>query len=387
MTMNVYNIVWADDEIDDLLDKDTIEDLKSQGFKVVGVAHDGEELEVLLNKPEMIDAVIVDANFNESDTEISSERDTSGLDYARGLYIHKLKKSIPFFLFTNRSDELLREIYKNNPKFLDDFPRHERWFNKSQQGEYEEMLNEIKAQVEKIKSPSFVIRNKYRQEFEAAKLIPNAENLLFKGIQSEVTTTDLSNEAITESFNPVRMICERIIDRCQEKGYIPYISSLNSICDFLRQKEVEGFKLNTPIMHKTLVSSMEYFLSITQDGSHDKSSLPLEVIDYVRKRNNNNLYRSILYIVMDLLLWYKDLTDKIPEPEGLWCGTYEATGKVCARMNGDRLVYTVNGEYQIEDNGEIKDGSEIFIIKSAPTRYPFDNVTKFVFKTNYKIKK
>lgn len=386
MTKNVYNIVWADDEIDDLLDKDTIEELESKGFKIVGQAHDGEELESILSKPEMVDAVIVDANFNESDVKIGSERDTSGLDYARGLYLHTLKKSIPFFLFTNRSDELLREIYKNNPKFLEDFPRHKRWFNKSGQGEYDELFEAIRAQVEEIKSPSFVIRNKYRKEFEAAKLIPNAENLLLKGILSEVTN-DLSNEAIVECFTPVRMICENIIDQCQAREYIPYISSLNSICDFLRLKEVEGFKLTTPIMHKTLVSSLEYFLSITQDGSHDKSCLPLEVIDYVRRRNNNNLYRAMLYIVMDLLLWYKDLIDNNPESKGLWTGAYEAIGKVCAKTNGERLVYTVNGEYQIEDNGEIKDGSEVFIIKSVPSRYPFGKITKFVFKTNYKIKK
>ena len=386
MTKNVYNIVWADDEIDDLLDKDTIIELESQGFKIVGQAHDGEELESFLSKPEMVDAVIVDANFNESDVVIGSERDTSGLDYARGLYLHTLKKTIPFFLFTNRSDELLRDIYKNNPKFLEDFPRHKRWFNKSGEGEYAEMLDAIRNQVEEIKSPNFIIRNKFRKEFEAAKLVPNAENLLFKGIQSELTN-DLSNEAIVDCFTPVRMIYENIVDQCQERGYIPYISSLNSICDFLHQKEVEGFKLTVPIMHKTLVSSLDYFLSITQDGSHDKSCLPLEVIHYVRNRDNNNLYRTILYIAMDLLLWYKDLLDEIPEPKDLWTGTYEATGKVCARMNGGRLVYTVNGEYQVEDNGELKDGKDIFIIKSHPNRHPFGSVTKYVFKSNYKIKK
>ena len=119
MNANVYNIVWADDEIDDILDNDTINDLKDKGFNIVGMAHDGEELERLLNYPDQVDAVIVDANFNESDTAIESERDTSGLDYARGLYIHKLKRRIPFFLFTNRSDELLKGIYKDNPKFLD----------------------------------------------------------------------------------------------------------------------------------------------------------------------------------------------------------------------------------------------------------------------------
>lgn len=78
MTKNVYNIVWADDEIDELLDSETIAELESKGFKIIGQAHDGEELESLLKKPEMVDAVIVDANFNESDVEISSEKDTSG---------------------------------------------------------------------------------------------------------------------------------------------------------------------------------------------------------------------------------------------------------------------------------------------------------------------
>ena len=179
MTMNVYNIVWADDEIDDLLDSETITELESKGFKIVGQAHDGEELEALLNKPEMIDAVIVDANFNESDVEIGSERDTSGLDYARSLYTHKLKKSIPFFLFTNRSDELLKDIYKHNPKFLEDFPRHKRWFNKSGQGEYDEMFEEVKNTVEEMKSTSFIVRNRYQYELNAASLFSGTSEFIF----------------------------------------------------------------------------------------------------------------------------------------------------------------------------------------------------------------
>ena len=384
MTMNVYNIVWADDEIDDLLDRETIIELESKGFKIVGQAHDGKELKTLLSNPENVDAVIIDANFNESDIEIVSERDTSGLEYARGIYLHTLKQRIPFFLFTNRSDELLKDIYKYNPKFLEDFPRHKRWFNKSGQGEYDEMFDAIRNTVDEIKSPHFILRNKFSKEFAAAKLIPNAENLLFEGLLEEFSDFS-SNKVINESFNPVRMLCENIIDKCQEHGYIPYLSSLNSICGFLEMKEVDGFKLTAPIMHKTLIHSLDYFLSITQDGSHDKSGLPLEVIDYVRFRQNKSLYKSILYIAMDLLLWYKELIDKNLDTEGLWSGTYESRGKVCAVMNGDRLSYIVNGEYQIEDNGELEDGSDVVIIKSVSNLHPFGGVTKFVFKSNYKI--
>lgn len=168
--MNVYNIVWADDEIDDLLEI-TSAGLKEKGFNIVGVAHDGQELEHLLERPELVDAVIVDANFNESDTHIDSERDTSGLNYARGIYVHKLKRRIPFFLLTNRNDELLNEIYQYNPDFLNDFPRHKRWFKKSDNEDFDRMFDEIKKTVDESKSTNFIIRNRYNLELNAASLL------------------------------------------------------------------------------------------------------------------------------------------------------------------------------------------------------------------------
>ena len=383
--MNVYNVIWADDDIDAL--KIRYEKrFNNNGVYIIGEAHNGEELEFLLGeKKNLVDAVIVDANFNELEIGIDDERDTSGLTFTR-THLLKMYPNTPFILFTQRSDELINEKYRSiQKKFVEEFPRHKRWFHKNDDDELTEMFDAIKSEVEFRKTDSFRIRNKYRQEFEAARLIPNAEDLLLKGIISEVTE-NISKEAIIESFNPVRMICEKIIDQCQEYEYIPYLNSLNSICDFLSQKEVEGFKLTTPIMHKTLVNSLEYFLSITQDGSHDKSLLPLEVIDYVRKIKNNNLYKSILYITMDLLLWFKNLRNDIPTPQNLWTGTYEAVGKVCIKKKGNRNVYIVNNLYQIEDNGKLKEGSEIIIFKSGPNRFPFENITKYVFRNNYKIK-
>ena len=63
MNTNVYNIVWADDEIDAILDE-VIVDLKENGFNIVGTAHDGKELEERLSKPELIDAVIVALQYH-----------------------------------------------------------------------------------------------------------------------------------------------------------------------------------------------------------------------------------------------------------------------------------------------------------------------------------
>ena len=43
--MNVYNIIWADDEIDDILSDIARERLERKGIRIVGEAHDGHELE------------------------------------------------------------------------------------------------------------------------------------------------------------------------------------------------------------------------------------------------------------------------------------------------------------------------------------------------------
>lgn len=293
MTMNVYNIVWADDEIDDLLDDETLDELKSKGFKVVGQAHDGEELEALLNKPEMIDAVIVDANFNESDVEIGSERDTSGLDYARSLYTHKLKKCIPFFLFTNRSDELLKDIYKHNPKFLEDFPRHKRWFNKSGQGEYNDMLEEIKNTIEEMKSTSFIIRNRYKHELNAASLFNGTSEFIFDFLVHDYENT---LENIKEPFVTVRRSVEKIFGQSEKMNLIPPVSdnTNGTAAYFLHNKY--GIKdasgkltylyemLGDDIMPKPLAQSLKYIVNITQDGSHSKNEMKLKVDEYLKKQ-------------------------------------------------------------------------------------------------------
>lgn len=313
MTTNVYNIVWADDEIDELLDSETIAELESKGFKIVGQAHDGEELEVLLKKPEMIDAVIVDANFNESDVEIRSERDTSGLDYARGLYNLTLRQSIPFFLFTNRSDELLRDIYQHNPRFLEDFPRHKRWFNKSGQGEYDEMFEAIRQAVDEKKSASFVIRNRYRYELNAAHLLNGTYEFIFEFLVRDYENT---LEDIKEPFVSVRRSIEKIFGLCEKIGIIPPISdNTNGTANyFLHNKYIvkDGTGKGTPlyemlegnIMPKPLAISLKYIVDVTQDGSHSKNEMKLKVDEYFEETKDLLLLRSVVYILMDVLKWF-----------------------------------------------------------------------------------
>lgn len=382
MSKNVYNIVWADDEIDDLLDNDTIEDLEDLGFKVLCCAHDGQELESFIDKKSaLIDAVIVDANFNESAAKIESERDTSGLDYARGLFIHKLKRSIPFFLFTNRTDELLRDIYKNNTKFLDDFPRHKRWFNKSGEGEFKQMLEEIKRTVEDTQSPSFVVRTQYADELKIAELFPDAERILMEGLLLGHDAV----ENIQDLFNPIRGIVEQLVTKLQQLGYLPCVS-LNCIPRlFLNEgKFEEGYALKKSFMHKTLAQSFAYFLSITQDGSHKKEDVRLKVFDYSLSRQNTNLYKSVLFIAMDLLLWFRDTLMVDPDPENI-LRTYIEEGIVMKYPIENNKSQHYVGKYQLQWKEGLKEGVKVGIFKASSSKQPYKDITEFVLRKDYDI--
>lgn len=327
--MNVYRIVWADDDIDDILDDVTVEELANDGFINIMRAHNGKELEALLDKPEFIDAVIVDANFNESDGIVESERDTSGLDYARILYI-KFEKKIPFFIYTNRSDEQLRETYQHNKSFLADFPRYKRWFKKDSMEEYTNMFEEIKRTVDEAKSPCFILRNKYKYEFNAATLIDGAEDLFF-----EFLTRDREDtlHKMTEPFIRVRRIIEKTFGMCEDLKLIPPISdNTNGTAAYFIHNKYRIMETTPPkvlyemnsgnLMAKPLAHALKYIVDITQDAAHSKSGLKLKVDEYFEETKDVLLLKSVVFVLMDVVKWFAvtALSNRNPEEneETLW---------------------------------------------------------------------
>lgn len=385
MNTNVYNIVWADDEVDALLDRYK-ERFQDNGFQIIGVAHDGKELEVKIAElASKTDAVIVDANFPSTslDDELS-ERNISGLDYAYSLYAFSYKRSIPFFVFTQRSDELLEVKLEDRPDFRSEFKRHKNWFKKNDDKELKDLFKAIKDEVEYRRSDAFIVRNKYRKEFEAAKLIDDAETNLEKGLL--FLYDDNTWKDTQDYFNPARKIVERIIDSCISMNLLPPHISLNTASKILGGN-TKDFSLATPLMEKPLAESLRYFLSITQDGSHDMYDLQLGVDQYVRRTANVNLYLSILHIAMDLLLWHKDMKNKYNgNSNRLWTANFEFIGNVCVHPKWSNIYYT--DKYQLDNNnGLLKVGDLVGIRKGGGV--PNNNtglkpaITDYVKETNY----
>ena len=79
--MNVYNIIWADDECDTLCrDIAVVKLFDKYGIEVIDSCHTSEELRRSFTTfSDRVDAVIVDGNFSRDDVEYLESDDISGL--------------------------------------------------------------------------------------------------------------------------------------------------------------------------------------------------------------------------------------------------------------------------------------------------------------------
>ena len=185
-------------------------------------------------------------------------------------------------------------------------------------------------------------------------------------------------------------------------GIIPKdVGELNQISTFLDKNNHETYVYTQEIMPKPLARGLWYFLDITQDGSHKKDGLRLQVGNYVRETQNINLFRSVLYIAMDLCLWYAKCREELKsadykpkwERRGISINSerpqvkkqiqdYEYEGIVRKREDTGRYY---SGKYSLANpkDGRYKEGDTIRIIKSEENDYKFcseegEEVDRFV---------
>jgi hypothetical protein len=113
-----------------------------------------------------------------------------------------------------------------------------------------------------------------------------------------------------DMLNPIRKTIERIFRRMAEQGIIPETilankGWINGSSLFLANKHSDYEHLSeiTP----PLISENIYrLLNIIQDASHGEGELKLKVDQYLKSAQSDYLYRSCVFLLFDLLLWFKD---------------------------------------------------------------------------------
>lgn len=378
MSKRIIRVLWADDEG---VYNDNYMPWESDQYiiELVAGVQDADELGVKLVKySRLVDAVIVDANFSDKGMPLS-ERTGSGLTKSSELRAKygEGSKTIPFFLFTGRSDDVLNDMFGSGSGLLDYFKNNNQKFSKLVENATKRLFDRIYEVVSELNTPEFRIHNKYAQEFAAAKLIDGATENLQRGLLYLYEEDSWKN--VQDYFNPARKIVERMMSKCEDMRILPPGTSLNNASRYFSGiDKFIGF--NDEIMPKPLAESLFYFLRITQDGSHDAVGMSLGVDQYVRENKNINLYRSILYIAMDLLLWFEKMYKQYSNNnQPLWKDKYIYKGKVCCNQYGNFFT----DKFELQKSNDLKDGVVVKIYSSICHRYPKGLITDYVNNGDY----
>lgn len=303
----MYQIIWADDEIDALLDENGKELLSRQHVDVIKCNNAAMLEEKLKNVSYRIDAVIVDANFTARDFTPSDETIVSGLRKAMmliGEYRHSPIRPLPFYLYTQRVN--LSDLVEEDE--LSYFKDNNAIFYKG--NGLLPLLERIKNDVDKNNSAEFQIDNQFKRELECykafdklctAKSYDLIRGLLIKSREGSLSGTE-------DYFNKFRSeILENMKAKSVHFGIAPEGLSLNDFSRFLCLKEVEvkekKYKLNKEVLPKALHLLMGHVVMMVQDGSH-KRDIRYGVHQFVSESKDTLIIQSLLFAIIELVSWF-----------------------------------------------------------------------------------
>ena len=293
-----YQIIWADDEIDALLDETSKALLSKQHVDVVKCNNAAMLEEKLKNVSYRIDAVIVDANFSAKDFTPLGEKEVSGL--RKSMMLMGEYKHLPFYLYTQRVnlsdlvDEYELDYFKDNNAIF--FKRNGLL----------PLLDRIKNDVSKINSAEFQIDNQFEKELNYFRIFDKQCNAKSHGLIRELLIQSREG-SLTDAERYLNSFRSEILDNMNAVaahfGIVPEELSVNDFSRFLCSN-LEKFKLNEEVLPKALHMLMQYVVRMVQDGSHKSANLQYGVNQFISCNKDTFIIQSLLFAIIELISWF-----------------------------------------------------------------------------------
>lgn len=353
-----FNVIWASpiwnaDGKDDGLVRlqEQFRSIAAQsGVTVLSTPATAEELADALKRhvdectsaPEKADAVILDPAipYGSSFTE---EEPFEGLDYAVDLKDDYAQKHIPFYLFGKASWEDISKA-RITKRRLEYFKT--RLFSQTAP-QLEKLLIRFLDEMDVIGSREAMFRNKYSSVFKAADRFgkDNVQKVLTEALDEEFSQ-NLTLDETGEKLTKLRIVAEGMLKDLAKRDIIPTLTFGQQVvfldrCQFddtaNRNRSLLLFYHGEKrLMPTTLSAAFQYFRMLTAGSAHDdEDGKMLDVQNYISKvAKNSDLYKSAVYILMDLLLWYSDTLDRAErDPESV-VGTYTTVPNTQQKRTG-----------------------------------------------------
>lgn len=304
--MNRYQVLWIDDEPekqDGFLESAFLNGLDINYYKTSKLGQ-----EELISNVEQYDAVILDAmGYNKSEDEKAAL--TGLFNTIKVINSLSERKKIPYFIFSGYIDQ---DAHASAREMLAD----EKIFLKSKDNKalFAAIKEEADMQIDTQ------IRHKYQRVFDVCTEKYIGENA---GTDLLKLLLNVDNSNTENQFNTLRKIVEDIFIAFNKFQLLPneFITpsvSLNESSKFLSGKNHKGELFTEKEYHHNeethipeQVSAILWnILNITQDGSHRAN-----IDAHVKSLNTSYLFQSVLYQLLDVIVWFKIHIDSNPKTE------------------------------------------------------------------------
>jgi hypothetical protein len=308
-----YKVLWIDDECNTSYGRDFIGQAEQDNVDIIAYESHEEGFIYLENNKINIHAVILDAKVkNKKDDTVTG---LEGLRASRDRLIEINKNNyLPYFIFTGQPDYQTNTIFKES---FGDF--------------YIKGVDNVRLiadLIEKVENKEeYILQKKFKDVFDACNdkyLGVKAKTYLLQIIK-KMQSDD--SEDVVKSFNAIRDVIELFFYKLNSIQVIPNIvfedkkGWITGCSKFLSSKHDKLEWIENPI-HPAVSFQIFTILQIVQDASHEvPEKLNLRIKDFITTNRTSYLYKSTVYLLIDMIVWFKKFIDEhsdIEQNKLLW---------------------------------------------------------------------
>jgi hypothetical protein len=302
----MIKVLWLEDEINKI--EAFLDRLYMDGISVTHKDTANNFIAELNKNLDDYDAVILDVMgvVNSLEEKPTSKAFSVAHKEVLGL---KHKKDVPFFV-------LSAQLTKDENQGLKEYIGDTHIYIKSK--DEEKLIEDIKSVVDE--QPDFILRNKFADVlsvFNENQIGTNHYDRIFNLIKWAESSQDIDRSE--DQLTGIRKIIEAIFHALAKQGLVPTEITnsqgwLNGTRNFLSNRH-DVYVQNQSFVHPTVSDSIHRLINIVQDGSHAEGGLRLRVDDYIQTNQSDYLFKSCIYLLFDIIIWYKNLCQKYPDIE------------------------------------------------------------------------
>lgn len=303
--MKTYNILWMDDEHDGMSGLNG--DAKLNGIILNPYKSLNDGISELKKNYPIYDGVLLDAKFFEYEDDVKGSEDTDNVHRAKEALL-QLPKKFEVFVLTGQAEAFDDKTFKKAFKKV---------YKKGIDTDIEQLFSDIKDAADQLSDTQ--IRHEYSRVFDVC-----TERYIGEAAAHDLLDLLQYNGDSTDKFNQIRKIVEDLFRAFNKYGLLPneFVHpnvALNPSSRFLCGQEqsnstsndLKKYKLKEDaVVPEQIAHFLRSILTITQGGSHRS-----KIDAHVGSLKTPYLFKSVLFQLLDVLVWFKQYIDSNPKPE------------------------------------------------------------------------